>query len=402
MENNFRNKGKLALLLVWFIFAFIALVFNINQYLNNREKDIYDLPVSTAVTCRGGCLYYGVKDYAVGTACRGIRPGDPDGSGGKWAGKDFSSNCYVCGSNGNFKDMGTDISACSHCYAKCLGDPTPTQYEDGDRCANGTGSNYGIYTCKKGAWVKEAQDKCAGACPGDGEYTLYDKGDTCFSDGKCYQCVEPGRENQGGFDLVDNKVCEADGVISNKKSCRLKCIGYSTEREFYHQNECNAGTGVHYGTYACNDGEWKKASKPKCVLKNSVGKYRPGDLANKGETFKYLGKCYQCTAPNEEINGGFLQVEDSLCEKVKTIPSHARKGACLGDFDGNGRVNVNDFAAFAKLFGKDLDNTNWHYDIVFSGSHSLNVNDFAAFALNFNKNTSSCNKRDVDLQPFSN
>ncbi len=287
-----KSKGGLrVILIICILVAFIAVVFGGNTYFEDKGTfiDPSDVSVSSGVTCSGGCLYYGVASYPVGTACLGLKPGDPDGAGGQWTGEDYSNRCYVCGSNGSFEEK--DLNMCSHCYAQCLGDLAPIQYENGDQCASGTGEIYGIYTCRNGKWEKEAQTKCTGQCPGDGPYTLYDLGHSCFAQNQCYQCAEPGREFQGGFDLVTNEVCQQNGSIGNNAQFQAQCIEDSAVRDYDHGDECNAGTGADYGTYVCNNGTWERAQVEKCVVANSVGGYRPVDLLEKGDTFKYVGAC---------------------------------------------------------------------------------------------------------------
>ncbi len=413
MEKN-KNKDSYTkiLLLVWIILALTALVFGGNEYFRSGPPEGRDdVGVSGQVKCGGGCLYFGVAEYPVGTACRGIQPGDPapNEPGGVWLEPDYSDNCYVCQSNGSFEEK--PIEQCSHCYAQCLGDPVGTQYEDGDQCANGTGDSYAIYTCRMGRWVREEQTKCTGTCPGDGPYTLYDVGHSCYAQGECFQCTDPGAEELGGFSVVPDEVCANDGTLpgDGEAQCRAQCIGDTAERDYDHGDECNAGTEAagNYGTYVCNNGTWEEAEVQKCVVGNSIGGLRPGDLVEEGGTFKYVGECYQCVAPGTERDGGFSVVDGQICEAgggpADELPEHSKAGACLGDLNGNGAISLDDFANFARYYDTDLNEENWHYDIVHvESSYSLDLDDFAVFGRNYGKDASSCIQREEDLPLYTN
>ncbi|MCA9381427.1 hypothetical protein KC678_04130 [Candidatus Dojkabacteria bacterium] len=377
------KKDLRMILVIWIIVALFAVVFGGKQYFENRPGDVS--VGSTTVYCDGACLGFGLDKYAVGTACLG----DPTVVPGS------DSTCYVCGADGNFTE--TTRNSCSHCYAQCLGDPFVTQYNNGDQCYNGgSGYPYGVYTCDNGQWVRGEQNKCAGQCAGDGAYTLYDKGHLCAVDNVCYECTTPGAEELGGFSVVDNAKCDA--VATGGASCRAKCVGDTAEREYSDGSQCNAGTTAegNYGTYTCNNGTWEVATTPKCV--NQAPGDRPGTLYDVGFAFEWVGSCYQCVDPSAEYLGGFAAVDSAVCAAQGSLnPGHSQVGVCLGDLDVSGKVDLNDFAAFAKNFGVQLVDT-WYYDLTTDGgSYLLTIEDFAIFAKNFDKDGSTCIKREVEL-----
>ena len=61
------------------------------------------------------------------------------------------------------------------------------------------------------------------------------------------------------------------------------------------------------------------------------------------------------------------------------IISFTAPSACLGDFDGNGRVNIADFRTFVNVFGSSSSNANYNAQMDFDSNGSVNLADFLAF-----------------------
>jgi hypothetical protein len=392
-NSKVNSSDKLRVLaVIWVIVALFAVVFGVRQHIETtRDTTPSDVSVSGAVSCPGNCLYFGNGQYPVGTICRG-------GTGG---GVDYSDHCYKCQASGSFQEI--PESQCTVCYAQCLGDPQITQYNSGDKCASGVGSSYGIYTCSAGRWIKDdPADKCTGTCPGDGPYSLYDVGHSCYAEGQCYQCTEPGRETSGGFDQVPLSVCEQAGTVpgEGEQQCKAKCVGDVAERTYGHGDSCNAGTSSNgsFATYTCNNGTWEKATTQMCVGQSPGD--RPGTLYSKGYSFEWVGKCFQCTTPGREYQGGFDAVSMSICTSGGSVTdsSHANIGTCLGDFDGSGKADLKDFSNFARYYNQDLTDR-WFYDIVFvDETYRLSLQDFAVFGRNYGQTNATCEKRETVLQ----
>ncbi len=322
-------------LLVWVIISFVATVFGGYNYLqNDTSKPSEDVSVSSGnVTCYGGCLYFGAANYPVGTACRGIKPGDPAPGypGGVWpagaSGGDFQDRCFLCQANGQF--VGVGLEYCTHCYAHtCIKEGGAAEYQNGDLCAyRENGGTLGIVQCNAGKWVPPSPAKCTGACKGDAPGTVYDRGHTCLGandDSQCYVCENPGSSGLvlGGFKSysIGSEKCASVRPDPQAASCpEAQCIGDGAPRTYREGEICHTPQTVSaelYGTYRCGaDGEWVKlnANDPdaKCELQNNL--YRAG------QTITYLGKCYECRTPGVKQSGGFQQVENSVCG----IPSDA-------------------------------------------------------------------------------
>ncbi len=303
-------------LLVWVLFSFVATVFGGYTYIQESE-DTKDVSVSSGTTCQGGCLYYGVASYPLGTACRGLKPGDPDGAGGTWKGNDLQEKCYICQAGGFVE---TNINNCSHCYAHtCLKEGGPAQYPNGSFCAYATGTTYGIVQCKAGKWVPPSTAKCTGWCRGDGAGSVYDKGHTCLDptrDDLCWVCENAGNANlvDGGFKsyAITNAKCAPVKPAENVAKCpAAKCVGDVSARTYTAGELCHTTQEVgaaDYGTYKClTNGTWQKLGKNESLCEAQNKLYKAG------EKIEYLNECYQCTVPGQKTLGGFEKVAPSLC-----------------------------------------------------------------------------------------
>ena len=75
----------------------------------------------------------------------------------------------------------------------------------------------------------------------------------------------------------------------------------------------------------------------------------------------------------------------ALAGQVFTSPnaSVVPLSACPGDFDGNGRVDIADFLAFAGAFGTRSGDAKYNAVMDMDGSGAIDISDFLAFAAEF-------------------
>ncbi len=100
-----------------------------------------------------------------------------------------------------------DNQQLNYCIGQCAGDPPNSKYQTGFVCAAGENTPYfGVWTCKGNLeWEGPRTEYCVNTIgfPGEEEYGIYELGESVIVGDTCFQCVEPGRNFQGGFNIVN-------------------------------------------------------------------------------------------------------------------------------------------------------------------------------------------------------
>ncbi|MCA9386556.1 hypothetical protein KC669_00830 [Candidatus Dojkabacteria bacterium] len=294
------------------------------------------------------------------------------------------------------------------CINDIIDGGSPRNYAVGEVCHTTlkvSSQFYGTYKCVDngtgtGVFTKDGvTQKC------ESEGVLYDLGETITWLSSCYQCTNPGEKTSiggtvvGGFTLVDSAACPtlSDDNPQTPNTCEndiKTCPGGATVTR-NPDRSCDFNPCPVINDKSCNG---------ICKGDTDITAYGVGTTCFGGTT-ETSAKCYEC------IESGFEERDSNVCQTGLGIGggisifdpdddsngnlTHDKVGACLGDLNENQSVELNDFAIFAKNFGKVLLGDSKKFDVVqnVAGEFIINLEDFAQFAKNFGKDTTNCTKR---------